>query len=134
MIPTATPTIACISAALKNIALAASNDTTVLQQLMAANLLLMAFVTLLMIANKELADALARNNGIALPAVALTMRRGRFTNKPFPGNYCWTHCHWVNQNHTSATCGNKATEHNDEVTSTNTMGGSIADKGWKSYA
>jgi hypothetical protein len=67
------PTINCIGAALKNLVLAALNDTTVLQQLMAANLLLTALVTLLTAANKKQADALARNKGCALLAAAPTM-------------------------------------------------------------
>ncbi len=56
--PNCRTTIDCICEALKNLALVASNDT-VLQQLMAANLALTASVTLLMAANKKLADALA---------------------------------------------------------------------------
>ncbi len=130
VIPTATPTINCISAALKNLALAASNDTTVLEQLMAANLALTASVTLLMAANKKLADALARNKDGAAPAAAPAMEKGRMTNKPFPENYCRTCGHWVNQNHTSGACENKAARHKDDVSSTNTMGGSNTDKGW----
>ncbi len=59
MILAAAPTMDRISAALKNLVLAASNDTTVLQQLTAANLALTASVTLLMAANKRLADTLA---------------------------------------------------------------------------
>jgi hypothetical protein len=61
VIPTAGPTIEHISKALENLALAASNDTTVLQQLTAANLALTASVTLLTAANKKLADVLAQN-------------------------------------------------------------------------
>jgi hypothetical protein len=93
VIPTAAPTINRIGTALKNLALVALNDTTVLQQLTAANLSLTALVTLLMAANIKLADALAWNKGIPLPVVAPTTGRGRSTNKPFPGNYCWTHGH-----------------------------------------
>jgi hypothetical protein len=59
LILAAAPTMDRISAALKNLVLAASNDTTVLQQLTAANLALTASVTLLMAANKRLADTLA---------------------------------------------------------------------------
>jgi hypothetical protein len=59
VIPTAAPTIDCIGKALENLVLAALNDTTVLQQLTAANLALTALVTLLMAANKKLVDALA---------------------------------------------------------------------------
>jgi hypothetical protein len=129
VIPTAAPTINRIGAALKNLALEALNDTTVLQQLTSANLALTASVTLLTAANKKLADALARNKGSAVPALAPTMGRRRMTNKPFPGNYCWTHGHRVNQNHSSATCGNKAAGHKDNATSTNMMGSSVTDKG-----
>jgi hypothetical protein len=80
-----------------------------------------------MAANKKLVDALALNKGVALPATAPTTGRGRLTNKPFPGNYLWTHGYWVNQNHTSATCRNKAVGHKDNVMSANTMGGSNTD-------
>ena len=59
VIPTAAPTIDRIGRALENLALAALNDTTVFQQLTAANLALTASVTLLMAANKRLADTLA---------------------------------------------------------------------------
>jgi hypothetical protein len=59
VIPTAAPTIDCIGKALENLALAALNDTTVLQQLTAANLALTASVTLLTAANKKLTDAFA---------------------------------------------------------------------------
>jgi hypothetical protein len=54
------PTINRIGAAHEHLALAALNDTNVLQQLMAANLLLTALVTstLLTTANKKLAEAL----------------------------------------------------------------------------
>ncbi len=132
VIPTANPTINRISAALKNLALATLNDTTVFQQLTAANLSLTASFTAFTTANKKLVDTLARNKGVALPAAALSTGRGRLTNKPFPGNYCRTNGHWVSQIHTIATCGSKAAGHKDNATSTNTMGGSI-NKGWNSY-
>jgi hypothetical protein len=134
VIPMAAPTMDCIGAALKNLVLAASNDFTVLQQLTAANLLLTALVTLLMAANKKLADALAQNKAVALPAAEAITERGHLTNKPFLGNYCWTHGHRVNQNHTSTTYRNKAAGHKDDATSTNTMDGSNVDKGWNSCA
>jgi hypothetical protein len=134
VIPTAAPTINCIGAALKNLVLAASNDTTVLQQLTAANLTLMASFTLLMSAIKKLADASAQNKGSALLAAAPTTGWGRLTNKPFLGKYCWTHSHRVNQNHTSTTCGNKAVGNKDNAMSPNTMGSSNADKGLNSCA
>ena len=54
----------------------------------------------------------------------------RVTKHSHPGNYCWTHGHWVSKDHTSATCGNKAEGHKNDATLTNTMGGSEKDKGW----
>jgi hypothetical protein len=47
------PTIHLIGVALKNLTLAASNDTTVLQQLAAANLSLTALATALTTTNKS---------------------------------------------------------------------------------
>ena len=40
------------------------------------------------------------------------------------GNYCWTQGYRVGNNHTSATCQNKAPGHQDRATRTNTTGGS----------
>jgi hypothetical protein len=54
MTPTAAPTIDCIGAALKNLALAALNDTPVLQQLTAANLALTASVTFSLLPTRSL--------------------------------------------------------------------------------
>ncbi len=51
------------------VALAALNDTTVLQQLLATNLALMASVASLTTTNKTLAEALAKK-GVAMPAKA----------------------------------------------------------------
>jgi hypothetical protein len=134
VIPTAAPTMDRIGTALKNLALVASNDTTVLQQLTAANLALTASVTLLTAANKKLADVLAWKKGRAAPVAARATGKGCLTNKPFLGNYCWTLGHWVNQNHTSATCRNKAAGHKDKAMSASTMDSSEADKGWNSCA
>ncbi len=94
MILTATPTMDRISKALKlkNLALAASNDTTVLQQLMAANLALTALVTSLTAANKKLADALACTKGGAAPATPATQAvapaplKACMATRPFQGN------------------------------------------------
>jgi hypothetical protein len=140
VILTAVPTIDCISKALENLALAASNDTTILQQLTVANLALTALVTLLTAANKRLSDALARNKGgtalatLATPALALAPPKPCSVTRAFPGNYCWTHGHRLNCTHTSATCTHRVPGHKEDVTITNTMGGSKADKGWNSHA
>jgi hypothetical protein len=140
VIPTAAPTMERIGEALENLALAASNDTTILQQLTVANLALTALVTSLTVANKKLADALACNKGgaalaaPATPVAAPAPPKACLTTRPFPGNYCWTHGHRVNQTHTSATCTCKAPGHKEDATTANTMGSSKADKGWNSRA
>ena len=118
--------------ALDNLALTATNDTAVLQQLMLANLALTATIGTLTAANKKLADALARGKGptaVGTPA-ATSGGGGRFTKTPHPGNYCWTHGYRISKDHSSATCANKATGHRDDATAANTFGGSAKDKGW----
>jgi hypothetical protein len=103
----------------------------VLRQLTAANLALTALAAMLTAANKKLVEALAKAK-IICPPVTMSAMPGaaRPTNKPFPGNYCWTHGHRCSQHHTSAICGAKTVGHKDEATSANTMGGSDANKGW----
>jgi hypothetical protein len=104
VIPAPPGTIDGLGTALDNLALAAANDTTVLQQLTSANLALTATNAALMAANKKLLEALAK-----LQATSPTTPGPPPTsNKPFPGNYCWTHGHRVSQTHTSATCSGKA--------------------------
>jgi hypothetical protein len=137
VIPTATPTMDRIGKALEILALAASNNTTVLQQLTAANLVLTALVTSLTAANKKLADALACTKGGATPetpAAALAPPKARMGTRPFSGNYCWTHDHKVNQIHTSVTCTCRVPEHKEDATTANTMGSSKGYKGWNSHA
>jgi hypothetical protein len=134
---TAPQTIDCIGETQENLALAALNDTTILQQLIAANLSLTVPVTSLTAANKKLRDALARSKGGAMPATpaaAPALVKACLATRPFPGNYCWTHGHKVNQTHTSATCICKAVGHKDNAMTANMMGGSKADKGWNSHA
>jgi hypothetical protein len=136
--PTAGSTIDCIGEALGNFMLAASNDTTILQQLTVANLALTALVTSLTAVSKKLTDTLAQNKGgtalatPATPAVTPAPAKAPLVTRPFLGIYCWTHGHKVNQTHTSATCTCRAAGHNKDTTTTNTMGGSKADKGWNS--
>ena len=128
VLPTPAGTIDRLGTALDNLALAAANDTTVLQQLTAANLALTATNALLTAANKKLSEALAKLQATkpVTPGTPLT------SNKLFPGNYCWTHDHHVSQTHTSATCGGKAVGHQDTVKASNTMGGSKKNTGWNS--
>ncbi len=132
VLPTVAPSIDRLESALDNLALAATNNTAVLQQLTAANLALMATVTTLTAIKKKLEETAARGKpsgpptGPPNPVCA--------PNLSFPGNYCWTHGHRVSQHHTSATCGSKAPGHKDDAMTANTMGGSKKDKGWKPAA
>jgi hypothetical protein len=127
VIPAPATTIDRIGTALGNLAFAAANNTTILQQLMTSNLALSSLVTTLTVANKKLADALAKAKPTSPPAATPgTLRPVRSTNTPFPGNYCWMHGHQCSQHHTSATCSNKAAGHKDDATASNT----IANQGW----
>jgi len=116
-----------LESALDNLALAATNNKTVLEQLTAANLALTGTIAMLTATNKKLADK-ARAGTAATPRIPGTP--GKVTRNPHRGNYCWTHGHWVSKERTSATCFNKAARHKDEVTLANMMGGSENDKGW----
>jgi hypothetical protein len=128
--PALPPAMGRLKSALDNLALAATNNTAVLQQLMAANLALTSTIMMLTATNKKLVDSAVKtpSRGSATPAVS--SKNSRSTKNPFPGNYCWAHGHCCSEQHTSATCGNKATGHKDGATSLNTMEGSKKDKGW----
>jgi hypothetical protein len=105
---------------------------------MAAILTLTALVTSLTVANKKLADVLARNKcgtALATPATPLAApapAKACSVTRSFPGNYCWIHGHKVNQTHTSATCMCRVVGHKEDAITANTMCGSKADKGWNS--
>jgi hypothetical protein len=131
VLPGIAPTVGGLEKALDNLALAATNDSAVLQQLTAANLALTATVTSLTAINKKLVDSATRRGGTA-PAATQAVGGNTTTKKPCPGNYCWTHGHRVSATHTSASCANKAPGHRDDATTSNTFGGSAKDKGWDS--
>jgi hypothetical protein len=138
------PVIGRLKTRLNNLALATTNDTAVLQQLIAANLALTATITLLTGTNKKLVDAATRRGGThaATPGwggtqavtqavtPAATPAGIHATRKPCPGNYCWAHGHCVSKHHMSATWTNKAPGHRDDATASNTFGGSNKDKNW----
>jgi len=129
VLPAPAASIDRLGTALDNLALGAANNTTILQHLMSANLALTTSNATLTAANKKLSEALAK-----VPTTAPGTPRSPWPpNKPFPGNYCWTHGHRVSQHHTSASCGNKAKGHKDAAMASNTMGGSKADKGWNTH-
>jgi hypothetical protein len=144
VIPAAAPAIGRLKTALNNLALAVTNNTAVLQQLIAANLVLTATIMLLTVTNKKMVDAATCRGGTpaATPGRGWTQAATqaatpaaspagiRATRKPCLGNYCWTHGHHVSKHHTSATCTNKAPGHRDNTTASNTFGGSDKDKNW----
>ncbi len=117
-----------LDVALDNLALAATNDTAVLQQLTAANLALTNSVAALTATNKKLVEAAAKR----VPSTGTPLGTGKTARKgkPFQENYCWTHGYKLSKAHTSATCLYPAAGHRKDATSANIFGGSVADKGW----
>jgi hypothetical protein len=140
VIPAAVLAIGHLKTALNNLALVATNNTAVLQQLIAANLAFMATITLLTATKIKLVDAATCWGGtpVVTPGWGWTQAATPAatpvaicaTRKPCPGNYCWTHSHRVSKHHTSRTCANKAPGHRDDTTASNTLGGSNKDKNW----
>jgi hypothetical protein len=86
VLPVTAPSIDRLESALDNSALAATNDTAVLQQLTAANLALTATVTALTAINKKLVETAARGKPLGPPTGPPNPARA--PNLPFPGNYC----------------------------------------------
>ncbi len=127
VLPAVAPAIGGLEKALDNLALAATNNTAVLQQLTAANLALTTTVAPLTATNKKLVEAAARKG---TPVASPLAGGPKAAKHPFAGNYCWTHGHRISKEHTSATCANKAAGHRDHATATNTLGGLEKDKGW----
>ncbi len=119
-----------LKVALNNLVLTATNDAAMLQQLTAANLALTNTVTALTATNKKLVDAAATWVPATPPATGGRRPGSATTNKPFKGNYCWTHGHKVSKAHTSATCLFPAAGHWKDATLANTYGGLEKDKGW----
>ena len=114
--------------ALDNLALAATNNTAVLQQLTTANLALTNSAATLTATNKKLVDA-AATRVLATPPGTGRLPGSGAANKPFKGNYCWTHGYKC-KSHTSATCLYPAAGHRKYAMLANTFEGSVKDKGW----
>jgi hypothetical protein len=79
------PAIGWLESAHNNLALAARNNTAVLQQLTAVNLALMVTVTALTVTNKMLVDLVEKVQVAANPTATAGGRRS--TGKLWPGNY-----------------------------------------------
>ncbi len=113
---------------LNNLVLTATNDSAVLQQLMAANLALTNSVTKLTATNKKLVEAAAKQVP-GTPSGTGHLPRSGAPNKSFPGNYCWTYGYKCSKSHTSATCLYPVAGHRKDATLANIFGGSVKDKG-----
>jgi hypothetical protein len=72
--------------ALDNLALAATNNKTVVQKLTEANLALTNTVATLTADNKKLVEAAAKKKGTG--TTMSTPGRVSGANAPYPGNYC----------------------------------------------
>ena len=105
VLPTDPPaTLDRLEVALSNLALAATNNAAVPQQLTAANLVLTNTVAALTATNKKLVDAAATRVPATPPGTGGCLPgSGATNNKPFKGNYCWMHGHKCSKLHTSAT-------------------------------
>ena len=95
------PVMDRLESALDNLALAATNDKAVVEQLTAANLALTSTIATLTATVKKLAD----KGGKPTPRGTSASSGPRLTKNPVPGNYCWTHGHRCSKDHSSLTCG-----------------------------
>ena len=90
VLPAAALMIGRLETALDNLALAATNNTAVLQQLTSANLALTATIGTLTATNKKLVDAVASAKGTPAAGTPAVMPGGGVQSLkiPHPGNYC----------------------------------------------
>ena len=132
--PPTGPSSGQLEAALYNLALAASTDSAILQQLTAANLELTKANAVLMATNKALVESAtkAQSAANARGMGATAAGTAKPPHEPIKNGYCWSHGHKVYCNHSSATCTRPAAGHCKEATYNNTMGGSERNKGWDS--
>ena len=122
---------------LDNLAAAATTEKTTLAQLIetnaaltATNAALTASVTSLTTAYTLLATGHRTATTNMSPQPRAPTRRTNNTASNEPGGYCWSHGYRLVPGHNSKTCTNKAHGHKDAATRTNTMKGSMANKGW----
>ncbi len=90
VLPEVAPPIGRLEMALNNLALAATNDMAILQQLTTTNLALMTTVIMLTATNTKFVDAAAREKGGGTMAViSANQARGIWAMRtPFPSNFC----------------------------------------------
>jgi hypothetical protein len=118
---------------LDNLALAATTNSTTVQQLTLANLLLTMLVTTLTVANKKLTKMVACYNPTPQGHSGGRGHGGDnvyHDSKAIQGNYCWTHGYKVL--HTSKTCNviGRKLGHDKDVMVAGTKGGADFNKDW----
>ena len=107
-----------ISEALDNLALAATNNRTIMQQLVEENQKLAEQLETVTAAVKKLTET-----------KATTAASTKIVRPPMdPTRYCWTYGYHVNTNHTSQTCNYKADGHKNEATCVNPLDRSTRNK------
>ena len=122
-------TLARLDGYLDNIAAAASNKRSTLQQLIDANATLTASVASFTAAYTLLAEGVGKQPTPAVPTATSTGGRKKKQHTPLdPNCYYWTHGYCVGVGHNGATCTNKKDGHKDLATRANIMGGSTMNK------
>jgi hypothetical protein len=134
---TITPdTFAQLDGYLNNLAAAASTEQTTLTKLVENNASLTASVAALTASVTALtaaytilsAKGTAPKANYANSGDPTDKKRTKWTGKLDPNGYCWTHGYRVRLGHTSVTCTDKKSGHQDAATRGNTMGGSTNNK------
>ena len=92
-------------------------------------------------ANAKLAESQSSVATLTLKLSQTWTRANRPPDRPPPGpinmeimekdGYCWTHGYKMKKGHNSTTCQRQRRGHNTEATRSNTMGGSMRNKGWE---
>ena len=118
-----------MSNSLANAATSGHLDNSELVSLAASLAIAEANCATLAATNANLVNALATLKAGAVPGDGWTNKtRDRYTK----GGYCWTHRYKVGAKHSSSMCkaAGSNPKHNKEATRSNTMGGSVLNKGW----
>lgn len=126
------PPQATITDALDHLALATSNDRSIIEKLTTTNAELVSNNAKL---TADLAQAIALLNQLVSNDEKREQIRCQKVNeynmKFDPTGYCWSHGYKVTSSHNSKTCTDRKPGHQEAATRANTMGGSQFNKRWK---
>ena len=120
-----------LTKALDNLALATTNNRTIIAQLTEANAVLTrANLTL----TEQITELIQTMNANKLQNSGNDEQKRakvkKIEEKLYPNGYCWTHGYKVAKGHNSHTCSSHTEGHQVNATRTNTMGGSDKNKNW----